>query len=173
MDKIKLEARRKAREEAERLARIEAEKNQPHVKDIVITIEWVRSQMWGYNPRMRAECFLKDGRRLILEDRASGCGYDKESTVIASAFNAFLKYKLHEKGADKLERQQKEASWEQRWDAIPYGIYIFDGSAHYEGGIGTECYYKIAEYIGGEFTKVASGANFDAFKYIDKTGGKQ
>ena len=167
--KERLEARRKARAEAKEQARIEAEKNQPHVKEITITIEWKKSYMWGSNPHAEAAVTFHDhkagewGTGFFRKDgyTAGGCGYDKESTVIASIFNDFLKYKLHGKLNDVDEYLNGEKT------KIPYGIYINSQWKHYSGGIGTNCYYKIAEAIGGKFEHVASGKTFDVYKYTD------
>lgn len=145
-----LEARREARKQAKETARIEAEKNQKPVKCIKITIEWKKSRTWGSNPHLEARIEHWDGTYSYATATASGCGYDKESTVIADIFNQFLKYKLYQPLVPEL----------------PYGIYISQWR-HYSGGIGTDCYYKIAEAIGGKFELVASGKTFDAYTYSD------
>ena len=85
----------------------------------------------------------------------SGCGYDKESTVIAEIFNRFLHYKLY-------ERRKGQA---------PYGMSKYkkgDWLPSYSGGVGTSCYYSISDFIGGQFKNVESGKRFDIFKYTDK-----
>ena len=140
--------RAEARKESKRIAKIEAEKNQLQVKEVKFNIEWKKSRMWGFNPHMEAYIYFVDGSGEKYSCTASGCGYDKESTVIAEVFNAFLKYKLY---------QISET------EALPYGIRIGDYKG-YSGGIGVECYYKIAENINGKFEKLASGKSFDAYK---------
>lgn len=145
------QARRKAKEEAKEIKRIENEKNQKEVSKISISIEWKKSRMWGYNPTAEAVIFHKDNTRSYITAKCSGCGYDKESTVIADIFNASLKYKLHQ----PLKTEK------------PYGIYL-DNHVHYSGGIGTDCYYKISEAIGGKFKKVASGKTFDVYDYTEE-----
>jgi hypothetical protein len=146
-------ARAEARAEARRIAKIEKEKNQKPVKEIRFSIEWKKSRMWGYNPHLIAECYHKDGTYTRIETKASGCGYDKESQVIADAFNELLKYKLYKLEAEPLEN-------------IPYGMETKRYKA-YSGGIGVNCYYKISEAIGGKFEQTASGETFDAYKYTD------
>ncbi len=150
-------ARQEARKQAKELARIEREKNQKEVAEITINIEWVKSRMWGHNPKCTATVRHKDGSFSYGSATASGCGYDKESTVIAEIFNNFLKYKLY--------RELKQTE-QDRQDGMPYGIYISQ-YRHFSGGIGTDCYYAISEAIGGKFEKIASGKSFDAFKYTD------
>jgi hypothetical protein len=162
------DARRKARKEERRIEaeakRIEAEKNQKPVKELTISIEWKKSRTWGSNPHAMAEVLFHDG---TFERRggftASGCGYDKESTVIAEIFNDFLLYKLYR---DDLPTEPKY------WDngekvSKPCGVTIRGDWKSYEDGIGTSCYPRIAEYIGGRFETIASGKTFDVFKYTD------
>jgi len=141
-------ARKQARKEAKELQRIENEKNQKEVKSISISIEWKKSNMWGYNPNAQARIYHKDNTCSYVSAKCSGCGYDKESTVIAEIFNAALKYKLHQ----PLKTEK------------PYGIYL-DNHMHFSGGIGVDCYYNISKAIGGTFKKVASGKTFDCYEY--------
>lgn len=168
MDKAKLEARREAKKQAQELARIESEKNQKPVKSIIITIEWKRSQTWGSNPNCEAEINFQDGtfqRSPIY--KASGCGYDKESTVIADVFNNYLKYKLWSLGIIQ-DNAGNGTSSERKGITTPYGVHCYtDNHPHFGGGIGTNCYYKIAEFIGGKFERISGGKTFDVYKYTD------
>ena len=142
--------RAEARKESKRIAKIEAEKNQLHVKQIEFSIEWKKSRTWGNNPHLEAWISFVDGTSEKYNCTASGCGYCKESTVIAEVFNAFLKYKLYQIPENKAE-------------ALAYGIRIGEYKG-YSGGIGVESYYRIAENINGEFKKLASGKTYDAYK---------
>ncbi len=66
------------------LKRIDTIKNaNNNIESITINVEWVRNQTWGYNPH--ATVYTNNGD--ITEGKASGCGYDKESTAIAEALN--------------------------------------------------------------------------------------
>ena len=156
------EANKKARQEKRReekeALRIHTEMTQKRVSYIRINIEWVKSRMWGTNPRCEATVVYKDGSTANGYATASGCGYDKESTVIADIFNQFLKYKLYE----PLIRTDRD-----REDGKPYGIYISGNHKSYSGGIGTDCYYEIAKAIGGKFERLATGKTFDVYKYTD------
>lgn len=72
------------------IAKIEAEKNQKPVKRLTINIEWVKSRTWGHNPHATAEVEFHDGTFTRRDGfRASGCGYDKESTVVADILRLF------------------------------------------------------------------------------------
>jgi len=162
---------------AREILKIELEKNQERVKEITITVEWVKSRTWGHNPHATAEVTFKGDETAEnypnFERRegykASGCGYDKESTVIAGIFDDFLKYKLW----GTLPQEKKyHVNGEKR--AEPYGI-VWGHTGDYEyryysGGIGTNCYYTISEYIGGKFEHVASGKGFDVYRYTDNEG---
>lgn len=152
-------ARQEARKQAKELARIEAEKNQKPVKRIVISIEWKKSRMWGSNPHAEADITHKDGTHSRGFATCSGCGYDKESTVIADIFNNFLKYKLYHPSFMALP--------DNRDNGLPYGIYL-GNYRHFSGGIGTNCYHDIAKVIGGEFKRVASGKTFDVYEYNEQ-----
>jgi hypothetical protein len=141
------EANKLARQEAKRIAKIEAEKNQKPVREITFSIEWSKS----FHPTLEARCLHTDGSTSYVKARAGGGGYCKESTVIAEAFNSLLKYKLYQ--IENIE-------------ALPYGIYINRNQyTGYSGGIGVSCYYSISEMIGGKFEKLASGKTFDAYKF--------
>jgi hypothetical protein len=150
-------ARAEAKKIAKETARIEAEKNQKPVKEISFSIEWKKSRMWGMNPHLNATCWHQDGTTSEIYATASGCGYDKESQVIADVFNQLLKYKLY-----KIEQGIKDGFYTEE---LPYGIYLRENYKGFSGGIGTGCYFKISEAIGGKFEKVASGKTYDAYKY--------
>lgn len=140
----------------------EAHKAQKHVRSVQMNIEWYRSRTWGYCPRMHAWATYIDG---TVERRdysgVTGCGYDKESTIIANLFNDVLAYKLYQ----DRPRESK-----------PYGVCYYEMFEHelgyYDGGIGVASYYDIAKYIGGELVRVASGKAFDCYKYIDHSEGE-
>lgn len=154
----KKEAKKEAKRVASETARVEAEKSQRKVKRMILTIEWKRSQTWGSNPHLTAQVEYQDGQYNTGECTASGCGYCKESTVIAEAFNTFLKYKLHEiKPSDHKSKPYGISFGE--WKEFPHH--------YFEGGVGTSCYYPISEFIGGEFKRITSTKTIDVYEYID------
>ena len=141
-----------------------AKREQRPVKAITITIEWRKSRTWGNNPHAEARVEFKDGTFRRMDGfTASGCGYDKKSTVIANIFNAFLLYKLYGPlPSDYMEYLNGEQV------KTPYGVHLpGEYSAYYDGGIGTNWYFNISKFIGGTFENVASGKTFDVFKYTD------
>lgn len=136
-----------------------AQKKQKPVKSITVTVEWKKSPTWGNCPTASADINFVDGsfKRTTERYYASGCGYDKESTVVAELLNDYLKYKLWDlegKFDDTMTR-----------DIKPYGIRLsFDYSPYFEGGVGMSCYYSIMEFLGGKLTHVASGNKFDVYR---------
>lgn len=150
------------RGKAEHTAEKKAHKGQKPIKSIVIEIQWKRSYMWGNNPHASASIEYKDGTTQWLNGyTCSGCGYDKESTVIASIFNDLLRYKLYR-------------NWKKE---KPYGCDLYDKKEgkyppHFNGGVGMSCYYAISDFIGGRFENVKSGKTYDIFKYTDRRAAK-
>ena len=171
-EKTQRAADRKRQKEKDRAAeREKAERQQPRIETLTLTIEWRKSRTYGHNPLLTAEARFKDGQTANNNPvyyshstfTCSGCGYDKESTVIADAYNHYLKYKLHEKKEDEREPDKK-----------PYGVSFWNDKEtgftrpYFDGGIGTSCFFDISKYIGGKFEHIASGKTFDVYKYTDQ-----
>ena len=112
------------------------EKNQKPIKEMVINVEWKKSRTWGNCPSAYATITYQDGTFKRIDGyRASGCGYCKESTVMANICNDTLKYLLW--NVNKDDRQK-----------APYGIRFNDEYTHsFEGGVGVSCYYNIMEFL--------------------------
>jgi hypothetical protein len=168
--KQRLEDRRAARKLEAEAARIEAEKSQRPVKCLTITIEWRKSRMWGSNPHAEAKVEFWPIAGQDNYDRrggytCGGCGYDKESTVIAEIFNHYLKYKLWQKTPENARAGVMMDGY--RRDV--YGVSFHENGNHryYAGGIGTSCYEAISVFIGGKWEKIASGSTFDVYQYMD------
>ena len=64
-------------------------KNAKHIKDMTITIEWKKSRTWGANPHAQIKGHYIDNSYFYDNNdfTCSGCGYDKESTVLSQIFN--------------------------------------------------------------------------------------
>lgn len=159
------EARKAERKAEKENLKIENEKNQKPVKEMTITIEWQKSRMWGSNPHAEVRLAFHDGSFDHQEGyTASGWGYDKESTVIGQIFNEFMKYKLWQIPYEVIANSRPT----NIENPAPYGIHAYQvNSRSYGQGIGTNCYYDIAKYIGGKFEHISSGKTFDVYKYID------
>lgn len=116
--------------------------------------------MWGSNPTAEGRIEYADGTwGNTAPARASGCGYDKESTVIANIFNQCLKYKLWALSDEAANGGHGSGDKGK----APYGICAYDNCRYYAGGIGTSCYRSICEYLGGTFVHTASGKTFDVY----------
>lgn len=163
-EKAKRVEERKVKREAEKeLKRIETEKNQPEISEITFTIEWKKSRTWGYCPRLEVNGYYKEsipGEGKFFRDDsfyASGCGYDKLSTVVGQACNKYLKYLLW-KNETRIKAEKNNPDF-------PYGISNYsENRFSYGQGIGIECYPRIFEYLGAKFEKIASGSSFDVYK---------
>lgn len=126
-----------------------------------ISIEWKKSRMWGMNPTATAQIISQDANgNFIYEnfsDSASGCGYDKESTVIAGCLNqsnAILKaFRIF---IDQAKENPREF--------FGYGIGFYNQIYTVSGGVGAECYKRNFESIGYNFQRIASGKTFDVYK---------
>ena len=154
------EARKTERAKRAIAERIETERNQKPVKSLTISIEWKKSRMWVSNPIAEGRIEYADGTwGHTAPAGASGCGYDKESTVIALIFNQCLKYKLWALS----EEAMKGGHGSGDDGKAPYGIERHNNGRYFAGGIGTSCYYDICKYLGGTFSHTASGRSFDVY----------
>ena len=151
------QARKQARKDAiaahKKGLKILEKLNQKPVKLITIDIIWVKHRLWGHNPHATARVEYQDGYVHTKDNyTCSGCGYDKESTVIANIFNDFLSYKLF-----RLDQRNNH----------PYGIELHDNDCYYADAIGTDCYKSIAKAINGEFKNTYCNKVSAGFQYVD------
>lgn len=157
---VNRDAKKAARVAAKQAAVIAAEKAQRPIKSLTITIEWAKSRSYGNNPTAEGSIVYADGTwGHTAPAKASGCGYDKESTVIADIFNQCLKYKLWQLSDEAV----KGGHGSLDTGKAPYGICRYGSHRYFAGGVGTSCYYRICEYLGGKFEHTASGKTFDVY----------
>lgn len=111
---------------------------QPDVVTLRISVQWHRSRTWGNCPKAYWNCDFADGTYKSGIETCSGCGYDKESTVIAEIFEKCCSGMLWRKRNTKKE--------------APYGCRV-KGTwfPHFSGGVGTSCYVRITEFLGGKW----------------------
>ena len=132
-------------QERKQLEKLRTAENAPDLKYIYISVEWTRSRTWGAIPH--AEIRTNNG---IYTGTASGCGYDKASTVVAAVFNDCCTGMLWRKRHSRKEK--------------PYGV-RFSWRPYFEGGVGVSCYNDICKFIGkGEFKHVAWSDTFDQYE---------
>ena len=135
------------KETAQKLAHIDRIAAAPDCTFISVSVDWVRSRVWGYNPRV--EVRTNTG---YFEGFASG--YDKESAAIAEAFNqcdSILKalYTLKEKGlqAGQSDRSKTASCGRSNGDICGYGA-GYGARPYFEGGVGAFCFWEILKKCG-------------------------
>lgn len=133
----------------------------PDVLTLEVEIEWKNSRTWGYCPV--ASIRWEDEKGWHYESdlsKASGCGYDKASTVVAECCNAVLSGMLWR----KRRTTQK----------VPYGVCIKNTYfPYFSGGVGMNCYYKVAEFLGGKMEQTANGKTYDKYVFTFKKKGSK
>lgn len=111
-----------------------------NIISITINIDWVRNTTWGYNPH--ATIYTNNGD--ITEGRASGCGYDKESTAIAEALNKnndilkLLYIAKNKKMTAKKTNNHDLLGYGSGYGVLPY----------FEGGVGVSSLLNIFRKLG-------------------------
>lgn len=141
---------KKAREEAKntqkRLEKLEAAEAAHLPESVNISVEFVRSRVWGYNPHATVT-----GYQRRTTGTATGCGYDKESAAIAGAFN------------DNPEIMKILYNHAEQGEAFPYSVHTFAGVPSFDGGCGVSCFRSVFAACGYEFEQVANGRTFNAY----------
>lgn len=125
----------------------EAIQKAPDFKSLKITIEWKRSQTWGYNPTATLEVWNEIGFERVYTAKVYGCGYCKESAVMADVLNQSL----------SLKKLLLNASNENK---TTYGM---RGERFSGGGVGVSSLQNAFHVCGFDLKKVASGSRFDAY----------
>ena len=132
------------------------------VQTINISINWIKSSTWGYNPH----CTITTDYGEITEGRASGCGYDKESASIAEALNKnnnilkLLYIAKNKKMTLKNNNSRDLLGYGSGYGVLPY----------FEGGVGASSLMNIFRKLGYKITEYHTKSN--DFYTITK-GGKQ
>lgn len=148
IEKITNKRKREINREIEkRFARVHEVEEVEAPASVSVVVEWHKSRTWGENPRARVAA-----ERVATYGSASGCGYDKESAAIASAFNQNPEIL-------KILYDHAEAG-----ETFPYGVDVWAGLPSFAGGCGVSCFYSIFEACGYTFRQVASGKMFDVYE---------
>lgn len=123
--------------------------------DLIITIEWKDSKMWGSNPTATTNYGF-------VGSSIGGCGYDKLSTATAQALNAtpeILKalYNKKEKSLKdrplingKILNNQNDLNRHFLGYGSGYSII-----PRFEGGVGVNCHKSILENLGYEMRSIS------------------
>ena len=137
------------KETAAKLAKLDEVATAADLNFISVSVDWIRSQTWGYNPRV--EVRTNTG---VFTGSASGYGYDKESAAIADAFNksnSILKaiYTLKEKGlrAGQSDESKTASCGRSNGSICGYGA-GYGAIPYFEGGVGSSCFWEILKKCG-------------------------
>ena len=115
------------------------------IQTINISINWVKSSTWGYNPHATITTDLGE----ITEGRASGYGYDKESASIAEALNKnndilkLLYIAKNKKMTLKNNNSHDLLGYGSGYGVLPY----------FEGGVGASSLMNIFRKLGYKITE--------------------
>jgi len=143
--------------------------------ELVITIEWKKSYMWGTNPR----AYTNYG---FTSESIGGCGYDKKSTALAQALNSHkpLLKLLYEKKNNALKNPKTEYTGvngdkgthqsQINQEVLGYGS-GYRILPYFEGGVGTNSHKRIIEGLGLSFGHITNTPNTDVF-IISKKANK-
>lgn len=131
----------------------------PDADTIDISVDWVKSRYWGLNPH--AEVVVRfepvdgiDGQ--ICRGKASGCGYDKESTAIAEALNKSgsvlkllcdLKEQALEEGTN--DQSPRTVTGISNQECCGHGA-GYGAIPKFEGGVGMSCLMGLLRRCGCE-----------------------
>jgi hypothetical protein len=109
--------------------------------DLVLTINFYKSSMWGYCPKGNDNYGHKT-------DSISGCGYCKESTATGQLLsqNEIILKKMYK--AMNKPSNLKKGSRESLGYGSGYGIL-----PSFSGGVGTSCHISILEKLGYKVTQ--------------------
>lgn len=124
----------------------------PDVVRLRIHVQWKKSATWGRNPHAHYSCHFQDGTYTSGDETCGGCGYDKESTVIARIFDSCVSGMLWRKTRKKSSLKDK-----------PYGVNM-GWFPNFEGGVGTSSYVRITEWLGGQWERVDYGKDYDSYE---------
>lgn len=128
--------------------------NTPDIDFIKIEVNWSKNRTWGNNPT--AEIWTNNGYN---KGYASGCGYDKLSSAIATALNKDngalkLLYNAFEKGLRDKKQENK----------TPHAILGYGAGytiPYFEGGVGYTCHQHIFNKLGAKVNIWQDGKMWD------------
>ena len=169
IEQVKKEAAKNLKKNLDKITEIE---NAKDVQDLEIFIDWKKSYTWGWCPRAYIRSHLLDEQKDHYYERtegyASGCGYDKLSSAIASALNdsnAALKllYTAEEKRLKKAINGLKTS----RRDFIGYGS-GYGSMPYFEGGVGYSSQESIFENLGFKTKTITDKYGSTIAAYIEK-----
>lgn len=147
------------------LERLEAIENAKIPSFIAIKTEWVNSRTWGANPHTSVYVQGEGS----FEGRASGCGYDKESSAFASAAKGSYALKkimceMKEKAlADGISDGSKTSCTNiDNRNVVGYGA-GYEPIPYFEGGVGMNSIISIFRKYGYKVVE-SHGKKYDSYE---------
>ena len=143
--------------------------------DLVITIEWKKSYMWGMNPKAYTD-------KGFIGSSIGGCGYCKLSTATAEALNSDKSIiKLMCEKIEKELRNPKDSYTEQngrtekgtgnlRVEVLGYGS-GYGAIPSFSGGVGVSCHERILKNIGLNMRDISNTNTTNV--YLITRGGEE
>jgi hypothetical protein len=133
------------------------------IKRIVVATDWRRGSMQSNQCKAEIKVTYADYSRETFEsDRTGGCGYDKESTAIADAFNrinALLK-ELALKASEAIEQGEGYREF------IGYGCGGYNTLPYFEGGVGFNSQVKILSSLGYKMNHLHWTKKTDIYEFV-------
>ena len=148
--------KRKAREiekrTAEKLARLDRLADASEVQAVRISVEWVKSSVWGYNPQAEITVYYSEGGASTYTGSASGCGYDKRTTAVGEALNqcdGIIKAlcACKEKNITPEGKEHNRGAGYSNADAVAYGA-GYGAIPYFEGGVGMSSFERVFNACG-------------------------
>ena len=146
---IKRNEKKSKKDLFKKLERLERVAAAPDLNFISVNVVYKRSYYWGWNPTAYSD--TNNGR---TTGTASGCGYDKESAAVASAFNqndSVLKvlYTIKENAlaAGVSDHSKTACTGVNNTECCGYGA-GYTVLPYFEGGVGVSCFWSILEKAG-------------------------
>lgn len=143
----------------------------PDVDTIDIRVKWSKSRTWGANPHAEVNVTLDPidwVERVICHGKASGYGYDKESTAVAEALNksdsvlkllCALKEQALEDGIS--DQSPRTVTGVSNRECCGYGA-GYSAIPKFEGGVGMSCIMDLFRRCGCE-THTGRGCMDDTY----------
>ena len=121
--------------------------------ELIITLEWKKSYMWGSNPRAYTNYGFNG-------ESIGGCGYCKTSTATAQALNSHLPILklLYKKEEERLNKKPLK----DRRDFIGYGSGYYSLPI-FEGGVGVSSHEYIIKNLGLNMRCITNTSQTDVY----------
>ena len=124
---------------------------------ISIEVSWKRSSTWGANPT--AEVWAGG---YTSHGPVGGCGYDKESTATASAFNKNIVFARIAATCAWLDMKESKATGRE---SRTYGYRVGYTGFKFEGAVGYSCHDRIIRRAGYRSTAECHPKMADCYNY--------